>query len=308
MKDFGILVPLAVPCGQDGDIDLDGLQSVCRDMLQAGCHGLFVGSSTGRGPWFGRRDGARICRVVADLAGAAVPLAAGCMASGLADMLDNACAMADAGAQLAVITSPGYYDYNDAEVEMILCRFADASPLPVMLYDIPGFARVKLDREVLLRLARHGNIVGLKDSTADFPRFRELLPDLEQVPGFYLFQGKERFLASSLGLGASGFVVSMIHISPHAFVSLYQAVRDGDVEEAERIQAAVDRVMDLVESSFKRRPETSTFFHFMNQVLRCRGICDNILVEHDGPCPTWLARRAAVAVETLRLIHGESRR
>ena len=129
MKDFGVLVPLVAPCNPAGEIDFAGLQAVCGDMLQAGCDGLFIGSSTGRGPWFSRRERAAICRAVADQVGGDFPLAAGCMASGLPDMLDNAQAMADAGAQIAVVTSPGYYDYSTAEVETIFRRFAEASPL-----------------------------------------------------------------------------------------------------------------------------------------------------------------------------------
>jgi dihydrodipicolinate synthase/N-acetylneuraminate lyase len=56
MKKLGILVPLVTPCTRTGDVDVAGLQSVCRDMLAAGCHSLFIAGSTGRGPWFSRGD------------------------------------------------------------------------------------------------------------------------------------------------------------------------------------------------------------------------------------------------------------
>jgi 4-hydroxy-tetrahydrodipicolinate synthase len=297
MKEFGILVPVVTPCTSSGKLDLPGLRAVCRDMLGAGCDSIFVAGSSGRGPWFSRQERLTLCRGVAEELGGGRPLAAGCMASGLSDMVENARAMADAGATIAVVTAPGYFNYSHAEVETIFARFADASPLPVMIYDIPGFARMTLSRDMILRLARHGNIIGFKDSTGNFERFQELVLALADQPNIYLLQGKERFLADSLLLGASGFVVSMVQIHPAPFVMLRQAVRSGDIAGAHRLQAEIDRLMDLIEGSFALRPETSTFFHLLSQALRQRGICENLTLEHEGECPAWLVERAAQAVQ-----------
>ena len=296
MKELGILVPIVSPCTRDGHVDSEGLRAVCRDMVSAGCHGIFVAGSTGRGPWFSRVDQARICRTVADEVGSDMLLFAGCMASGLSGMLGNVRAMADAGAQIAVITAPGYFIYNQQEVETIFRKFADASPLPVMIYDIPDLAGIKLALEMTSRLAGHQNVIGIKDSSADMDRFREMSDVLSGSQDFYLLQGKEHLLAESLLLGASGFVVSLLHIDPRPFVSLYQAARGGDAEKARRLQGGITTVLRLVEDSFQRRPETSTLFHFLNCALRRRRVCDNILLDHEGDCPEWLADKARLAV------------
>ncbi len=297
MKDLGIVVPLVTPCSPTGEPDLDGLKSVCRDVLTAGCNNLFVGGSSGRGPWFSREDRARICRTaVAEIAHGQT-LLAGCMASGLPQMLENAYAMADAGAQMVVVTAPGYFNYSQAELKSIFLRFADASPLPVVVYDIPDLARIKLDVDLSVELAHHDNVVGFKDSTADYPHFKALLDGLADLPDFYLLQGKERYLVDSLLAGASGFVVSMVQINAAPFVRLYRAVRSGDVELARRLQVEIARMMDVFEDSFRRRPESSTFFHLLNWALRQRGVCDNILLEHEGECPAWLAANARQALD-----------
>ena len=116
-------------------------------------------------------------------------------------------------------------------------RFADASPLPVMVYDIPVFAKVKLDWEMVQRLARHGNIIGFKDSTADFSRFKSPIRLLDEIPDFQLLQGKERFLVDSLLAGATGFVVSMVQVDVRPYVGLYEATRSeiGDPDRGLRI-------------------------------------------------------------------------
>jgi len=297
MKELGIVVPMVTPCTRTGELDLDGFRAVCHHVLSAGCHSIFVGGSSGRGPWFSRRDRARVCRAAADFIGADTPLLAGCMAPGLTDMVENAQAMVDAGAQIAVVTAPGYFDYNQPEIETILMRFADASPLPVMVYDIPVYAKVKLDWEMVQRLARHGKIIGFKDSTADFSRFKSPIRLLDEIPDFQLLQGKERFLVDSLLAGAKGFVVSMVQVDVRPYVALYEATRSGDLELAWRLQAKIRQAMDLFDQMFEGRSESSIFFHFLNWSLRHQQICDNILLAHEGDCPSWIADVGKQTVE-----------
>lgn len=300
MRRLGILVPVVTPCSRQGTVDEDGLRAVCGDMLTAGCHSIFVAGSTGRGPWFSRRERSRICRTVADLVGPNALLFAGCMGSGLSDMLENAHAMADSGARIAVVTAPGYFNYSQAEVEVIFRQFADRSPMPVMIYDIPVFAGMKLDLGVASRLAQHGNVFGFKDSSADLGRFRELAQMLGKTSRFCLLQGKEHLLADSLRAGASGFAVSLVQIDPRPFVALYNAVEAGALQRADAIQSRITELLALVDGAFQRRPETSTLFHLLNQALQTRGVCENILLEHEGECPGWLKEAARRALDILQ--------
>lgn len=297
MKNLGILVPIVIPCSRDGKIDLSGFKGVCQEMLETGCDNIFIAGSTGRGPWFSRNDRVKICRAAADLVRGKSPVFAGCMASGLPEMLENAKTMADAGADIAVLTAPGYFNYSHPEIETIFREFADRSPLPVLVYDIPVFAGVKLDLNMVIRLSRHQNVIGFKDSSGDAERFRKMTRVFKELRDFYLLQGKEHLLWESLQAGASGFVVSLIHMDPRPFAALYAAARSGEAKTAEEMQKAITKVMQLIVKSFKRRPEVSTMFHFINFALRRRRVCDNILLEHEGDCPKWLAANAAEAVE-----------
>ncbi|MBE3143941.1 MAG: dihydrodipicolinate synthase family protein, partial [Planctomycetes bacterium] len=252
------------PCTLNGHIDATGLRSVIAYMIAAGCNGIFVLGSTGRGPWFSLRDRALVCSVARDSCGRR-PLYGGCMATGLDDMVESAAAMKDAGADCVVVTSPGYFDYGQEEIMRILLDFADRSPLPVLVYDIPGFARVKLDASVIQRLSGHGNIAGVKDATADMKGFRSLLGLLAKLPHFLVFQGKEQLLADSLRAGASGFVVSLVHLDPLPFVALRRAVALGREEEANKLQLAITAVLRSVEECINSRHTTSTLFHILNQ-------------------------------------------
>ena len=299
MRNFGPIVPLVTPCSRAGEPDLDGLRAECKEMLEGGYKGIFVAGSTGRGPWFSRQDREKICRTAAAQINRAVPLLAGVTGSGLPDMLENAHVMADAGAQMVVATVPGYFKYNSKEIETIYMRFADASPLPVMVYDIPEFTNTKLDQRMIIHLARHGNIAAFKDSSTDYDRFQELASALEQRPDFLLFQGKENLIFESLRLGASGFIVSLIHLAPATFIRLYEAATAEDFNQAARIQEKIARVLVLIRDSIDKHPESSTLFHMLNFAVRKRGVCENILLELEGESPHWLIQNAQKAVEIL---------
>ncbi len=296
MKDLGVLVPIVTPCSKSGEPDAEGMRGVCKYMLDAGCDAIFVCGSTGRGPWFSIKQRAAICGTVKDFIGPDVPLFAGCMASGLSDMVENAKALADAGATTAVITAPGYFAYSQEEVEHIFLQFADRCPLPVIIYDIPVFAGVKLDVRTVERLAKHQNVIGFKDSSGDMDKFRELIAALPPDSSYYTLQGKEHLLSESLYAGASGFVVSLLHIDPEVFVALKNAVRSGDRTRADKLQTTITEVMRIISETFLKRAGTSTMFHFFDQILKAKGVCRNMVLEHEGECPQWLTDEAMRAV------------
>ncbi len=300
MKELGPVVPIVTPCNKDGSLDLEGFRSVCKEMLDVGCRGVFVAGTTGRGPWFGLGDRQKLCHAAADQIGGAVPLFAGCMSSGLPGMLENARAMADSGARIAVATVPGYFHYNQAEIEAIYLKFADACPLPVVVYDIPEFTNVQLANEMVLRLAKHGNVIGFKDSSADFGRFKALLDALRSHPDFFLMQGKENLIAESLQSGASGFIVSLLHLDPLPFIGLYRAVNAKDFPLAEALQAEINKVIALVRETIEKRPASSTLFHMLNHALKARGVCGNILLDTDDAAPPWVIENTGRAMEVCR--------
>ena len=225
------------------------------------------------------------------------------MASGLNDMLENAKAMADAGADIAVMTAPGYFDYSQEEIKNIFLRFIDQSPLPVLVYDIPDFTGVKLDEGLISDLVQHENVVGIKDSSGDRERFLSLLDHFKARDDLYVFQGKEVLLGESLLSGASGFVVSLIQIAPLPFVRLWEYAQAGNQKKVSEIQAYITRLQDCVTECMSRRPQTSTLFRLLGLALKSRGICENISMPHEGELPGWIEDYAKQCMEILQESH-----
>ena len=228
---------------------------------------------------------------------------AGVMASGLNDMLENAKAMADAGADIAVMTAPGYFDYSQEEIKNIFLRFIDQSPLPVLVYDIPDFTGVKLDEGLISDLVQHENVVGIKDSSGDRERFLSLLDHFKARDDLYVFQGKEVLLGESLLSGASGFVVSLIQIDPLPFVRLWEYAQAGNQKKVSEIQAYITRLQDCVTECMSRRPQTSTLFRLLGLALTSRGICENTSMPHEGELPGWIEDYAKQCMEILQESH-----
>ncbi len=305
-----IIAPIVTPLTPSGAVDEEGIRRVVEDLLSGGVDTIFALGSTGRGPWFSPAQSRRILDTVTDAVrsyhtagkpGAdRVEVLAGCIGNGVEDMLSRAVTAAEAGADGVVITAPGYFRYSWAEMESILTEVADRSPVPVFLYDIPSFTGFELPQDLILNLMQHARFAGFKDSSANYDRFSAVL---RLAPaGALILQGKERLLCRSLEAGASGIVISAVHIAPRAFARLAEAVAAGDtgsLTEARRIQGRIDEVMDLVEGIFERRPETSSLFFFLQEVLVARGIDVSLALPFEGTCPVWITERANRAVELL---------
>ena len=296
MNYLGVIVPVATPCTRAGDLDEAGLRALCDAMVAAGSGGIFVMGSTGRGPWFSRSVRARAVAVAREALPGEIPVFAGCMANGIQEMLEHIRAAEAAGAAFAVVTAPSYFSYLDSEVESILVTVADRSPLPILLYDVPVYTGMQLAVASLVRLLSHENVVGMKDSTADGERLHLLLAAIRDIRGIWFFQGKEHLLAESILSGASGIITTFSHFGPDAYVRLCEAARQGDRERAERIQRHVSSLYDLVTECLARRPAISTLYHMVNLALNGRGLCQNILLEHEGECPEWLNARTDEAL------------
>jgi len=136
----------------------------------------------------------------------------------------------------------------------------------------------------------------MKDSTADGERLHQLLEAIRDIRGVWFFQGKEHLLAESILSGASGIITTFSHFGPRAYVRLCEAARQGDRERAARIQRPVTSLYDLVTECLARRPAISTLYHMVNLALRGRGVCQNILLEHEGACPEWLEAKTREAL------------
>lgn len=241
----GIITPLLTPYRENDEIDEDALRRLVRYQIDNGVTALFVMGSSAEFALL--TDAERRCatEVAIEEAAGAVPCLVGAIAEGPARVLELARSAAEAGADAVVATAPYYFGWNAGEIERFFTRIADQSPLPVVLYDIPWRTHNEITRDSILKLSRHPNIIGLKDTTQNGGRFTAMLLELEDRDDFALFQGSEPLALLSFMLGAAGAVFSLANVAPRTSAELYEACKRGDMQEAGRLQRLYNRLFAI---------------------------------------------------------------
>lgn len=148
---------------------------------------------------------------------------------------------AAAGADAALVVTPVYYTRNRTDSQRAFYRYlADHSPLPLLIYNVPPFTAYELPVDVVLELAQHPNIVGIKESSGNV---RRLSDEMTGAPaGFAAFSGNPNAVFQALALGAVGAILAFGNIIPEHFVGIRHAVQAQDMARAASLQAAVSRL------------------------------------------------------------------
>jgi 4-hydroxy-2-oxoglutarate aldolase len=157
---------------------------------------------------------------------------------------------AHAGAQAALVFCPAYYRsaMTDSALEHHYRVLADAAEIPIILYHVPKFRPVTFSIDLVLRLAEHPNILGIKDTSGDLAFMAALLKD--RPPGFRIYVGMASILLAGLALGADGGILALANVAPVECVALAQAVQRCDLAQARSLQFRLLPVNQAVTSRF----------------------------------------------------------
>ena len=233
----GVLAPVVTPFTAAGDLAAEAFSANVRAHLAAGLHGVIVAGSSGEAALLSEAER----RVLLDLARAAVPgdrwVVAGVGGESTRVTIARARDAAAAGADAVLVVSPHYYGkrMSEAALEAHFTAVADASPLPVLLYNIPVYAHLVLSPELVGRLAAHVNVVGMKDSAGDLATLARYCA--LQGDGFRVLTGHGGTFAQALTLGVAGGILAVSLFAPGLALGVYEAARAGDAATAEALQA-----------------------------------------------------------------------
>src|SRR5947209_4124380 len=166
---------VCAPIDPEGNVKRTVLGQLCDDLIKAGVHGLTPLGSTGEFAYLSREQRLRTVEITIEAAQARVPVVPGVAANSIADAVAQAKAYEKAGAAGILAILEAYFPLRDAQVESYFLAIADAVDLPVILYTNSNFQRSDLTLEVIERLARHPNIVGIKDASTNTGRLLSIL-------------------------------------------------------------------------------------------------------------------------------------
>jgi 4-hydroxy-tetrahydrodipicolinate synthase len=235
----GVIPPMISPLTQAMDADSAAVARVVNHILDGGCSGLFVLGGVGEGAWLSSRQRDGIVRATVTSAAGRVPVLVGVMLPGTAPARDAALRATDAGADALVVGSPYYFDPDASAQQRHVEAILAATPLPVLLYNIPQCTHTPLAIEAVTNLVTEPRVLGAKDSWGDMPYFQALLTLKQQRPDFRVLQGNEHAAMASLLLGADGLIPGLANIVPGLLVDLVRAARAGDIATCQLIHAKI---------------------------------------------------------------------
>ncbi|MBZ0302254.1 MAG: dihydrodipicolinate synthase family protein [Anaerolineae bacterium] len=241
----GVIPPMITPLTPDGQIDGEGVDRLVHHLLVNGCGGVFVLGSSGEGPWLSAAQRETLIgRTVQAVAGR-VPVLVGALEPSTVRTLEVLPMIEDLGADAVVVASPYYFGADESAQLWHFERVAQASKLPVVLYNIPPTTHNPVAVRTIQQALQFDPIIALKDSAGNMDDFKAFLALREQRPEFRVFQGAEKLSNESLLAGADGLVPGLGNLVPKGFVQLVEAVRAGNEAEARAIQAQIDELWTL---------------------------------------------------------------
>ncbi|MGH3312186.1 MAG: 4-hydroxy-tetrahydrodipicolinate synthase [Streptomyces sp.] len=229
---FGrVLTAMVSPFTADGALDLDGAQQLAVHLVDAGNDGLIVNGTTGESPTTSDVEKAQLVRAVVEAVGDRAHVVAGAGTNDTAHSLELARDAANAGAHGLLAVTPYYNKPPQEGLFRHFTAIADATDLPVMLYDIPGRSGVPINTETLVRLAEHPRIVANKDAKGDLGRASWAIA----TSGLAWYSGDDMLNLPLLSVGAIGYVSVVGHVVTPELRSMLEAYLSGDVTKATEI-------------------------------------------------------------------------
>lgn len=240
----GVFAAAPTPFCADGTVDAETAALWMEHYIAGGLSGVFVLSSTG--DYFAMTHAQRLRMVEASVRAAAgrVPVLAMVSDACLETVRENIRWTAKAGADAVVLTAPYYYKYSQEELARFFVEAAEASPVPLLLYNQPARLPNALDEALVLRLAGHPNIIGLKDTSTDAARLGRLAAALAGRGDFLYYAGSEGLAAYAALLGVN-YVYALAAVEPELFVRMRAMARAGDSAGVLAAQRRVDGLFGL---------------------------------------------------------------
>ena len=228
----GIFPPIPTLFDDGGQVDLGALGANIARWNETGLAGYVALGSNGEAPLLGADESVAVIQTVRKAMAPGMVLIAGAGRESTRDTT-TACQMAaDAGTEAVLVVTPWFYKraMNGNVLRNHFETVADASPVPVLLYNMPANTGVNLPASTVAQLAQHPNIVGIKDSAGDEGQLAAIIRSTPD--DFVVMVGNTGAFLPGLLLGATGGILALANVAPGLTVALYQAAQAGQLDEA----------------------------------------------------------------------------
>jgi 4-hydroxy-tetrahydrodipicolinate synthase len=226
-------------------VDEKAFQELVEWQIAEGTEGLIPVGTTGESPTLSHAEHKRVVEMCVAAARGRVPVIAGAGSNSTAEAIDFAQHAKKAGADATLVVTPYYNKPTQEGMFLHFTAIADAVDLPLFIYNIPGRSVIDMTPETMGRLAKHKNIVGVKDATANLTR--PLHQKRTCGADFIQLSGEDHTALAFNASGGTGCISVTANVAPRLCAEMHKAWRAGRVEEATAIQ---DRLVPLHDALF----------------------------------------------------------
>lgn len=231
----GSLVAVVTPMTADGSIDWPAWERLLDFHLAEGTAGVVVAGTTGESPTLTLEEIEELTRRAVARLGGRIPVIAGAGTNSTASTVARTRTLSQLGVDAIMLVTPYYNKPPQEGLYRHFSAAADASAVPIVLYNVPGRTSVDLLPATVARLARHPRIVALKDATASSARLAELLHACPS--GFDVLSGDDATAIDWIGAGAHGVISVTANVAPRRMSEACRSALAGDLERARALDA-----------------------------------------------------------------------
>src|SRR5262245_35743914 len=244
----GVYAAMATPLTRDGEIDPGGIKRVVDYLFDNGVTGLSILGSTGEGPALTSAQRHQALEATLEATNGRGAVFTGAASTIVSEVIASLKPAGGTDARGALVPPPYYYRLDTAGIVGFYQRVAEASPVPIIIYNIPPMTKLQVPPAAVAELAEHPNIMGLKDSGGDFGYFTTLARIVAGNERFTLYTGSDELLAASLLVGGHGLIGGAVNTVPHVLSAIYRAYQEGDSTRAVALAGEVAKANAAIRS------------------------------------------------------------
>ncbi|MBX8552725.1 4-hydroxy-tetrahydrodipicolinate synthase [Pseudomonas cichorii] len=242
MQFRGIIPALVTPFTDGQQLDEQALRGLIENLLQAGVHGLFVLGTNGEFFTLSESEKLKIARITVEAAAGRVPVVVGTGAFATHEVIELNKKMIDVGADALSIITPYFNAISQSELIKHYAAIADASELPLMMYNIPAKTGMSIGIGAVATLSQHPKIKGIKDSAGNFDALVQMMK--YRSDDFAVFAGTDSLIYWNLLAGGDGAIAATANAVPDVVMSIWNNFQSGNHEAARAAQEALRPLRD----------------------------------------------------------------
>ena len=231
----GVFPAMATPLTPEEKIDQASLKKLVHYLIDGGIHGIVALGSTGEFPAMNESMRQQVMETTLAEVNGKVPVLIGCGEPGTQRTVDQVKIAGQSKADGLLVAVPYYFNMDQPAVIRHYQTVADASSLPVVIYNFPQMTKVAFTADTVAKLAEHPNIIGIKDSSGDFFGMQRFI-DVTAGADFAVMSGNPALGLSAYQLGAKGGIYAGCSLFPKQCAAVYNAFINGDMTAAVEMQ------------------------------------------------------------------------